>query len=135
MENTQELLYQFRYLKENRDMIENQLEIVDASLKNLLVTKTTLENLKSLKEGDEVLIPIGGLANVKANIKEPEKILLFVSQDVVVEKNIDNSMEYVEKLISQHNDQIKNLRTQMQNIEANLREMSQQIQQSQASQS
>ncbi|MHA1291390.1 MAG: prefoldin subunit alpha [Promethearchaeota archaeon] len=129
-ENIEQQLYQFRYLKEQRDMFLGQLELVNASLGNLLNTKTTIDNLKDIKEGQEILLPIGGLINIKANIKDPEKILLYVSQDIVVEKNIEGTKEFLERLIEQHNTQIKYIQNQIRTLDANLQGMSQNIQRS-----
>lgn len=128
-QNAQELLYQFRYLREQRDMLASQLDFISASLRNLINTKTTVTNLKDLKGGEEILLPIGGIINVKATIKNPEKVLLFVNQDVVIEKDIDSSIEFVDKLIEQHNQQIEFLHTQIQNLDANIARMSQTLQQ------
>ena len=128
-QNAQELLYQFRYLREQRDMLASQLDFISASLRNLINTKTTVANLKDLEEGDEILLPIGGIINVKAMIKNPEKVLVFVNQDVVIEKDIDASIEFVDKLIEQHNQQIEFLQTQIQNLDANIARMSQTLQQ------
>ena len=125
-----QMLYQLQYLRQQRDMIENQLEILNASLNNLINTKTTVDNLKNVKEGDEILIPIGGILNIKADIKQPEKILLYVSQDVVVEKDIAGSIEFIDKLIEQHKEQIKFVSEQFQKIEMSLQNLSQSIQQS-----
>lgn len=123
-ENKQALIYQFRYLKEQRDMFANQLEIVNASLNNLMNTKATTENLKNVKEGEEILVPIGGLINIHATIKDPKKILLYISQDVVIEKDLDSSIEFIDKIIGQHNEQLQFLRTQIQNLDLNLQNMS-----------
>ena len=124
-----EQLLKFRYLKEQRDMFQGQLEIINASLGNILNTKNTLENLKDgVKDGDEILVPIGGLANIKASIKTPEKILLSVTQDVVIEKDVDGGIEFLDKMIEQHNKQIQFLRTQLQNLDINLQEISELIQ-------
>ena len=128
-QNAQELLYQFRYLREQRDMLASQLDFISASLRNLTNTKITVTNLKDLKEGEEILLPIGGIINVKATIKNPEKVLVFVNQDVVIEKDIDSSIEFVDKLIEQHNQQIQFLQTQIQNLDTNLARMSQTLQQ------
>lgn len=128
-QNAQELLYQFRYLREQRDMFASQLDFISASLRNLINTKTTVANLKDLEEGDEILLPIGGIINVKATIKNPEKVLVFVNQDVVIEKDIDASIEFVDKLIEQHNQQIEFLQTQLQNLDVNIAKMSQTLQQ------
>ena len=128
-QNAQELLYQFRYLREQRDMLASQFDFISASLRNLTNTKTTVANLKDLKGGEEILLPIGGIINVKATIKNPEKVLVFVNQDVVIEKDIDSSIEFVDKLIEQHNQQIQFLQTQIQNLDKNIARMSQILQQ------
>ncbi len=132
MQNSQNIerqLYQFRYLKEQRDMLQGQLEIVNASLSNLLTTKSTLENLKEgVNKDDEILVPIGGLVNIKASIKDTEKVLLYINQDTVIEKNLTESIEFIDKLISQHNEQIKFLTERVEVFELNLQGMSQQLQ-------
>lgn len=132
MENSQNFeqqLYQFRYLKEQREMLQGQLEIVNASLSNLTTTKSTLENLKEgINKDDEILVPVGGLVNIKASIKDTEKVLLYINQDTVIEKNIAESIEFIDKLISQHNEQVKFLTERIQIFDLNLQGMSQNLQ-------
>ncbi len=125
----QEQALKFRYLKEQRDMFQNQLEIINTSLGNILNTKKTVENLKQgVNEGDEILVPIGGLVYIKADIKETKKVLLGVTQDIIIEKNLDDALEFLENLIEQHNKQIQFLSNQLQNLEINLQEVSQLLQ-------
>ncbi len=127
-QNAQELVYRFKYLKDQRDMFVGQLDLLNASLGNIMNTKNTLENLKTVEENEEILVPIGGLANVKARIKDPQKIILYINQDTAIEKDLDSSMEFLDKIITQHNEQINFLRTQIQNLDVNLQSMSQQFQ-------
>jgi len=125
----QEQLIKFRYLKEQRDMYQSQLEIINASRANVRNSKNTLENLKEgVKEDDEILVPIGGIVNIKASIKEPEKVLLAVNQDVVIEKDLASAIEFLDKIIEQHNKQVEFLGTQLQNLDINLNKISQVIQ-------
>ena len=125
----QEQLIKIRYLREQYNMLKGQLEIINASLGNVLNTKTTVENLKEgVKQDDEILVPIGGLVNIKASIKDPEKVLLAVTQDVIIEKDLDGTLEFLDKLIEQHNKQIQFLRTQLQNVEMTLQQISQNVQ-------
>ena len=125
----QEQLLKIRYLREQHNMLQGQLEIINASLGNILNTKTTIENLKEgIKQDDEILVPIGGLVNIKASIKDPEKVLLAVTRDVIIEKDLDGTLEFLDKLIEQHNKQIQFLRTQLQNVEMTLQEISQNVQ-------
>lgn len=129
-QNAQELVYRFKYLKDQRDMFLGQLDLLNASLGNILNTKSTLENLKNVKDNEEILVPIGGLANIKAIIKDPGKIILYINQDIAIEKDLDSSIEFLDKIITQHNEQINFVRTQIQNLDANLQSMSQQFQRS-----
>lgn len=129
-QNYQEQLQIFRILKEQRDMFQGQLEILNVSRQNIVNTKTTIENIREqVKEDDEILIPVGGLANIKASIKEPQKILLAITQDVIIEKDLDQSIELLDKRIEQHNKQIQFIRTQLQNVDINLEKTSQLLQQ------
>ncbi|TFG00835.1 MAG: prefoldin subunit alpha [Promethearchaeota archaeon] len=125
----QQLAREFNYLRESKQMYEQNLDLMDASLKNLSVTKETIQNLDQLKEGEEILLPVGGLIYVKANIKDPNKILLSVADDTVVEKTIEGSIEFIDKLIQQHREQVNFLNTQVQQIEARLQYISQIFQQ------
>jgi len=131
MENSQELnnrIYEFRLLREQRDVFQTQLEFVNSLLTNLMNTKITIENLKNVKDGDEILIPVGGYVNLKAIIKNPEKIMLYVSHDVMIEKDLNGSIEFLDKLIAEHNEQMQNIAAQVQKLDATLMQMSQTFQ-------
>ena len=125
----QEQLQLFRILREQREMYQSQLEILNVSRTNIVNTKNTLVNLKDgVQEDDEILVPVGGLANIRASIKDPEKVLLAITQDIVIEKDLDGAIEILDKRIEEHGEQIQFVRSQMQNIEINLQKTSQLIQ-------
>lgn len=129
-QNYQEQLQIYRILKEQRDMYQGQLEILNVSRSNIVNTKTTIKNIKEgVKENDEILVPIGGLANIKASIKDTEKVLLAITQDVVIEKSLDGAIELLDKRIAQHDKEIQFIRTQLQSIDLNLQKASQLLQQ------
>jgi len=127
----QEQLQIFRMLKEQRDMYQGQLEILNVSRSNVVNTKITIENIKEgVKVNDEILVPIGGLANIKASINDTEKVLLAITQDVIIEKDLDGAIEILDKRIEQHDKEIQFISTQLQNIDVNLQKTSQLIQRS-----
>ena len=132
MENNQNFekqLQQFRYLKEQRDMFQGQFEIVNASLGNLYTTKTTLDNLKDgVDESDEILIPIGGIVSIKGSIKDTEKVLVSITQDIVIEKTVEESIEFINKLMKQHNEQLKFLKERILTLDYNLQGINQMFQ-------
>ncbi|MFX0029885.1 MAG: prefoldin subunit alpha [Candidatus Hermodarchaeota archaeon] len=132
MEPTQEYQEQlqiFRVLKEQRDFYQGQMEILNVSRANILNTKVTIENIKEgVKANDEILVPIGGMANIKASINDPEKVLLAITQDVIIEKDLDGAIELLDKRIEQHDKEIEFVRNQLHNIDLNLQKTTQLIQ-------
>lgn len=127
--NFEKQLQQFRYLKEQRDMFQGQFEIVNASIRNLYTTKKTLDNLKDgVDESDEILIPIGGLVSIKGSITDTKKVLVSVNQDVVIEKTIEESVEFINKLIKQHDEQLKFLKERIITLDYNLQGLNQMFQ-------
>jgi len=138
MENNQNLeqqLNQFRYIKDQRDMFQGQFEIINASLGNLYTTKLTLDNLRDgVNENDEILIPIGGLASIKATIKDTKKVLVYVKNDTIIEKTVEEAIEFILKLIEQHNTQLKFLRERIINLDLSLQGINQILQNKMAQQ-
>ena len=132
MENDQNLeqqLSQFRYFKDQRDMLQSQFEIINASLGNLYTTKLTLDNLRDgVNENDEILIPIGGLVSIKATIKDTKKVLVYVKNDTIIEKTVEEAIEFISKLIEQHNTQLKFLRERILNLDLSLQGINQILQ-------
>ncbi len=128
-QNFEKQLQQFRYLKEQRDMFQGQLELVNASFGNLYTTKKTLENLKEgVDESDEILIPIGGLVSIRGSIKDTKKVLVSINQDIVIEKTTEESIEFIDKLMNQHNEQLKFLKERIQTLDYNLQGLNQMFQ-------
>lgn len=128
-QNFEQQLNQYRYIKEQRDVFQGQFEIINASLGNLFTTKRTLDSLlEGVNENDEILIPIGGLASIKATIRDTKNVLVFVNQDTVIEKTVEEAIEFLNKLIEQHNTQLKFLKERIYDLNLNLQGMNQVIQ-------
>ena len=127
-QNFEQQLNQFRYLKEQRDVFQGQFEIINASLGNLFTTKRTLESLEGVNENDEILIPIGGLASIKATIKDTKNVLVSVNQDTVIEKTVEEAIEFLNTLIEQHNNQLKFLKERIFALDMNLQGMNKMLQ-------
>jgi prefoldin alpha subunit len=112
-------------------MFQGQFEIINASLGNLFTTKLTLDNLKEgVNENDEILVPIGGLTSIRAIIKDTKKVLVYVKNDTIVEKTTEEAIEFISKLIDQHNTQLKFLQERIYNLDLNIQSMNQMLQSS-----
>ena len=128
-QNLQQQLTQYRYIEEQRNLYQSQLELVNASLANLQNTKLTLEKIKEgVKEDDEILLPIGGLVKIRAKIRDTQRILVSVGQDVVIEKSLDDSISFLDGIIDKQKESLKFVVEKLQNIELALQSMGESIQ-------
>ena len=128
-QNMEQQIYQFQYLREQRDILVQNLAVFNASLQDHTNTKATLENLKNSNEGDDILVPIGSIAVMKSKIRDSKKVLISISQDIVIEKDLDSAIEFVDKVIDQHTEQIKLMNERLYQLDLTLQGMSQLIQQ------
>ena len=127
--NFQRQLSQFRYLQEQRDIYQNQFELMNASLLNFQNSKKTIQNIMDgVKEDDEILIPIGGIVSIKATIKDTNNALLFVGQDIAIEKSLGESIEFIDKLIEKYSESMKFIIERLQSIEFALQGMGESLQ-------
>jgi prefoldin alpha subunit len=91
------------YLKEYNQQAEvfaNQLELMDNGRMEALAA---IESLQALVEGGDgtVLLQIGGGASLRAKIVEPDKVLLNIGSDVIVEKPNAAAVEYLKDRITE----------------------------------
>ena len=116
-------------MEEQHNLYQSQLELVNASLMNLQNTKLTLEKIKEgVKEDNEILLPIGGLVKIRGKILDTQKLLVSVGQDVVIEKNIDDSISFLDNIIEKQKESLKFVAEKLQNLELALQSMGEYIQ-------
>ncbi len=132
MKNQQDLqrqLQSLNILQQQFEFLKNQIDTIDNSLHLVKTTKKTIEGLAELKSGDELVVPIGGMAYIKANILEPNKILMYVGSDLIIEKNFEESTEYIDELIKRHNEQRELLANQYIQLDAHIKSLTPRVQQ------
>ena len=84
------------YLKEygqQAEVFASQLELMENGRMEALAAIEALEALVASEDGT-VLLQIGGGASLKAKILEPEKVLLNIGSDVIVEKTNADAVGY-----------------------------------------
>jgi prefoldin alpha subunit len=124
-----ELMTLQHYLKEYGQQAEifvGQLEMLENGRMEALAAIEALEAMLVTDDG-LVLLQIGGGASVRAKVIEPDKILLSIGAEVVVERSNKDAVEYLkERLIEMEASQKKvaetldRLRSQMNEINKRL---------------
>jgi len=113
------------YLKEYGQQAEvfmGQLELLENGRMEAHAGIETLEAMAEAEDG-EVLLGIGAGASVRVKVLDPEKILLSIGAEVVVERSNKDAIEYLkERLIEMEASQkkvsetLEKLRSQMNEI-------------------
>jgi prefoldin alpha subunit len=124
-----ELMTLQHYMKEYGQQAEifvGQLEMLENGRMEAFAAIETLEAMVAADDGT-VLLQIGGGASVKAKVLEPDKILLSIGAEVVVERSNKDAVEFLkERIIEMEASQKKvaetldRLRTQMNEINKRL---------------
>ena len=104
------------------EILSRQLEMIE---QRRIESAAAIEALQSLKEqaGGIVLLPLGGGTTIRVRVEDPEKVLVNIGADVVVERaNADAQaflqdrlaeLEALSKRVSSNIDQIRNQMTEI----------------------
>jgi len=96
-----ELMTLQQYLQEYGQQAEifvQQLQLLENGRMEALAAIESLEDMLTAGEGT-VLLQIGGGASVRARVEEPEKVLLAIGADVVVERSNKDAVEFLKERV------------------------------------
>ena len=111
-------LMQLEYLNQQIRGMQMHLNEVTKAVDELSILKVGLKNLKTSKDGDSLLVPLGASSYVKANLAEQGKVIVSVGAGVFVEKTIVDAVPIVTK-------QIEELKKQEETVFQNITMLSQ----------
>jgi prefoldin alpha subunit len=124
-----ELMTLQHYLKEYGQQAEIFVSQLDMLENGRMEALAAIEALEAMRESEDavVLLQIGGGASVRAKVLEPDKILLSIGAEVVVERPNKDAVEYLkERLIEMEASQkrvaetLNHLQSQMNEINKRL---------------
>ncbi|MCX6698863.1 MAG: prefoldin subunit alpha [Methanomicrobiales archaeon] len=116
-----------RYLQEFGQQVEvysQQLQLIDEGRMEAMAAIETLKSIGASSFDEEVvLLQLGGGASVRAKIVEPQRVLLNIGSDVIVERGNPEAIEYLQDRITEMEasgkkvaETIDRIRTQMNEI-------------------
>lgn len=135
----QRLYYMYQQFEEQIKDINEKISYLESSKIGFSITKSTIEEIKKTEANQEIILPIGNSAFVKAKIVDPNNYLISIGKDVMAERTADQAMDFIEK--SQENqekvknmlqEQAQKLTTEINKIRPQLEAMSQQASMSKA---
>jgi len=120
-----------RYLEEFGQQVEiytQQLQLIDEGRMEAIAAIETLKSVGAQSVADEVvLLQLGGGASVKAKIIEPQKVLLNIGSDVIVERQNAEAVEYLQDRITEMEASGKKVAETIDRIRAQMNEIARRI--------
>jgi len=91
-EAIRQLLVEVRLLEGSARVLQSRYEMVQAALRETLITGSTLDGIKQKPRGTETLVPIGADSYIRASISDSEKVIMGIGAGVCMEKKIEDSI-------------------------------------------
>ncbi len=99
-QSMEELNKELRGYMAQIEALRAEISVVDQSIANLRAVISTLNNLKDLGKGKEILVPIGSGVQIEAKIENPEKVIVSIGSGISAELNHEEALTQVAKEIA-----------------------------------
>ncbi|MCW3133332.1 MAG: prefoldin subunit alpha [Methanophagales archaeon] len=93
----QSLILRLRQYQAQAETTSQELIFVRQAIGEHEKAIETIKQLKRMKAGDELIVPIGANSSVYATLSNTDKIIVRIGGGVSAEKDPDSSMEYLEE--------------------------------------
>ena len=94
------LQYYLKEYSQQAEVFAGQLELMENGRMEALAAIEALEALATSEDGT-VLLQIGGGASLRAKVLEPEKVLLNIGSDVIIEKTNADAIGYLKDRVTE----------------------------------
>jgi prefoldin alpha subunit len=124
-----ELMMLQNYLQEYGQQAEifvNQLQLLENGRMEAHAAIESLEEMLTTDDGT-VLLQIGGGASVRAKVIEPERVLLAIGSDVVVERSNKDAVEFLRERIMEMEASQKKVAETLDRVRAQMNEINKRI--------
>ena len=129
--NEEELQQSLRTLEFYRAQLESfdqQFEFLAMTLEEHNRAKETMESYKNVKGGSETLVPIGASSFLFTQAASPEKAMVGIGADVVIETGMDDAIAKMENRMKEIEEAMKNLNDRYKEVANKAQELTAAIQ-------
>ena len=114
---------QFQMLENHLKALEKERVILIGKIEELYATIKTLEEVKNLKNGDELMISLGSGSFIPGKLGDNSKILLSLGAGIVIKKAIPDAVEILNERIEEMKKSEKELELELRNVSEQLNKL------------
>jgi prefoldin alpha subunit len=96
-----QLVTEMRMMEGSVNTLQQRLQIVLTSVSELRLAKQSLENLKDIETGSNLLVPVGGAAFINASLGNVEKVVVGIGADVSLEMTYDDATKDINERLGE----------------------------------
>jgi len=96
-EDLQRRSMQFQILQANMQVIHERQRALSSRLQEFEETKQTIGEMKSVKDGSEILVPIGSGNFVAGKVSDTEKVLVGVGGGIAIKKSPEDALKFLDE--------------------------------------
>ncbi len=82
------------------EALRAEISAIDTAITDLRSVIKTINNIKDLGKGKNILIPIGAIAQIEAKIENPEKVVVSIGNGISAELNVEEALAQIAKEIA-----------------------------------
>jgi prefoldin alpha subunit len=97
----EEVLREYELYRNQLEMHQQNLSLVDNSLQELKMVNKSLSEIKGTKKNSDIFVPIGLDSFLKAKITDAENVVVGIGAGVAAKKTIEDAKEDIEKRIKE----------------------------------
>ena len=101
--------------KSQADLLQQQVEAIQASLTEVEILESTLEDIKD-KKSLETMVPVGAGSFMNAEIKKTDEIIMSVGAGVAIKKSVEEAKETLASQKEELNSSLEKMMSNLQKI-------------------
>jgi prefoldin alpha subunit len=122
-EKLRDVLAQIESYRGLSRLLQQQIAELTAVRAEFSMTLNFLMEMEKIKDGDQILTPVGSGSFIKTKIDSTNVVLVSVGANVVVEKTPNEAREILERRIKEIDETLKTLRENLEKVDERLRSL------------
>ena len=115
-----QLITEMNMMEGTVNTLQQRLQIVMSSISELRLAKQSLEDLKDVEPGSNLLVHVGGSAFINANLGEINKVIVGIGANVSLEMGLDEALEDINERLEEMDKAQSSVEQQLNQIIAQL---------------
>ena len=111
----EEMVNELNMYKAQAELLQQQVEAIQASLTEIEILELTLEDIKD-KKSLETMVPVGAGSFMNAEIKKTDEVIMSVGAGVAIKKSAEEAKKTLASQKDELNDSLDKMMSNLQKI-------------------